>query len=131
MPKNFFPISEFTMNMVPGLLLADHPIVTILVFTLFSPFAVGGMFYAVGFAPLASRKPWLGYLMVTVALAIPSAFDILWRGQADMVIPLFLLNLPIHLIACWSYQKADTVWAPIATLSIFNLVTSILSMLFI
>ena len=53
--------------------------------------------------------------------------DILWRGDAQLQIPLFLLNLPIHLIACWSYQKADTVWAPLATLSIFNLVTSLLN----
>ena len=73
--------------------------------------------------------PWLGYLAVTILLMLPAAFDILWRGGAALVIATYILNLPMHLIACWSYQKADTVWAPLTVLSIFNLITSLVSML--
>ena len=97
--------------------------------TLITPIAVVGLFYVVGFAPMCCRKPWLGYLAVTILLMLPAAFDILWRGGAALVIATYILNLPMHLIACWSYQKADTVWAPLTVLSIFNLITSLVSML--
>ena len=132
MVADAYPISEMSgIAVTPGLMVSAQPVFGTLCHVLITPIAVAGLFYVPVFAPMCCRKPWLGYVMVTLALAIPSAFDILWRGQVDMVIPLFLLNLPIHLIACWSYQKTDTVWAPIATLSIFNLFTSLMSIFFI
>ena len=90
-----------------------------------------GLFYTVGFAPMCCRKPWLGYLMVTVLLLLPPAFDILWRGNGEYVITVFLLQLPMHLIACWAYQMADSVWAPLVTLASFNLITSLIDMAFV
>ena len=60
---------------------------------------------------------------------IPLALDINWRGGADYKLYVYFLQLPIHLIACWSYHKADTIWAPITCLAIFNLVTSLLGLL--
>jgi len=126
-----YPISEMAgIAVTPGLMVSAQPVFGTLCHVLLTPIAVVGLFYVPCFAPMCCRKTWLGYLVVTLALAIPSAFDILWRGEAQLQIPLFLLNLPIHLIACWSYQKADTVWAPLATLSVFNLITSLLTMLF-
>lgn len=127
-----YPISEMSgVALTPGLMASAQPLFGTLCHVVLTPIAVTGLFYVPVFAPMCCRKTWLGYLAVIIALAIPTAFNILWRGQADLVIPMFLLNLPIHLIACWSYQKADTVWAPIATLSVFNLVTSVISMLVI
>lgn len=127
-----YPISEMSgVALTPGLMVGAQPLFGTLCHVVLTPIAVTGLFYVPVFAPMCCRKTWLGYLAVIIALAIPTAFNILWRGQADLVIPIFLLNLPIHLIACWSYQKADTVWAPIATLSVFNLVTSVISMLVI
>ena len=98
--------------------------------TLITPIAVVGLFYTVGFAPLCCRKAWLGYLVVTGLLVIPSVFDIFWRGEPELVLSMFILRLPMHWIACWTYQKADTVWAPLATLSVFNLVTSVICVFF-
>ena len=61
--------------------------------------------------------------------SLPLIFDILWRGNAEYVVVAFVLQLPMHWIACWTYQKADTVWAPIAALAIFNLGTSLMALL--
>lgn len=129
LPRNFFPISEFTMNMVPGLLLADHPIVTTVVFTLFSPFAVGGMFYAVGFAPLASRKPWLGYLNIVIVLLLTMFIKIFWYKDTLFTVLEFIIQLPVHLIACWTYQRTDNLWTPIFSIGLMNLTVSLLFLL--
>lgn len=126
---NFYPLSEMSVALSPGYLVEIQPIFGTVSYSLFTPFAVVGLFYASGFAPVCRRSRWLGYVVVTVVLALPCAFDILWRGQPDVVIPVFLLNLPMHLIACWTYQKADTVWAPIATVAVFNLGTSLMALL--
>ena len=120
-----YPINELVVAISASLMVQELPLFGTLCHVLFAPVAVVCLFYAVGFAPMCCRKPWLGYLTVTILLMLPGAFDILWRGQADMTIAIYLMQLPIHLLACWTYQKADTVWAPIATLSVFNLITSL------
>lgn len=126
---NAYPINELPITMAPGFMVRELPIVGTLCHALATPFAIAGIFYATGFAPFCCRKPWLGYLIIPVVLIIPGLLDINWRGGADYMIPTYFLQLPIHLIACWAYQKADTIWAPIACLAIFNLGTSILCLL--
>lgn len=123
---NFFPVSEFTMNMVPILMLKDHPIMTTLVFSILSPFAVCGMFYAAGFAPLASRKPILGYLGVTGVLVLSEMIRHFWYKLPGFVIDEFLFQLPVHLLACRAYQKTDNLWTPIFAIGLLNLTTSLL-----
>ena len=124
---NAYPINEMFLSITAGPMVDELPVFGTLCHVLVTPIAVVGLFYVPVFAPMCCRKTWLGYLSLTVILAIPTALDILWRGQAELAIPIFLLNLPMHLVACWTYQKADTVWAPLATLAIFNLVTSVIS----
>lgn len=124
-----YPINEMGVAVSSGIMVWYLPVFGTLCHTLFTPIAVVGMFYVVGFAPMCCRKTWLGYLMVTFLLMLPAAFDIIWRGDVEYVVTVFLLQLPIHWIACWSYQKADTVWAPLVTLSSFNFATSLLDML--
>ncbi len=126
---NFYPLSEMTVALTSGYMVEQQPIFGTICHTLFTPFAVVGLFYATGFAPVCRRSRWLGYLVVTVVLALPCAFDILWRGQADLVIMTYVLQLPVHWVACWTYQKLDTVWAPIATLAVFNLGTSLIALI--
>lgn len=122
------PISEMNVAVSSGVMVSYLPVFGTLCYTLFTPLAVVGLFYAVGFAPMCCRKTWLGYLMVTFLLMLPAAFDIIWRGDVRYVVTSFLLQLPMHWIACWTYQKADTVWAPLATLSVFNLVVSLIEL---
>lgn len=126
-----YPMNESTLMITPGLLVDTLPLYGTLCHVLITPIVVVGLFYVPVFAPMCCRKPLLGYVMVTLALLVPLVADIMYRDTLELLGEMFLLQLPIHLIACWSYQKADTVWAPIATLSIFNLATSILSILFI
>ena len=38
---------------------------------------------------------------------------------------LYFAQLPIHLIACWSYKKADSIFAPILVLTIANLLACV------
>lgn len=126
-----YPINELGVAISSGLMVETLPLFGTLCHTLITPVAVVGLFYTVGFAPMCCRKPWLGYLMVTVLLLLPPAFDILWRGNGEYVITVFLLQLPMHLIACWAYQMADSVWAPLVTLASFNLITSLIDMAFV
>ena len=121
-----YPINEMGVAVSSGVMVDALPVFGTLCHTLLTPVAVVGLFYTVGFAPMCCRKTWLGYLTVTFLLMLPDAFDIIWRGETEHVLLGFLLQLPMHLIACWTYQKADTVWAPLATLSVFNLTTSLL-----
>ena len=124
-----YPINELSIAVTGGLMVQELPIFGTLLHTLAAPFAVAGIFYATGFAPLCCKKPWLGYLVVALVVAIPGALDVNWRGDGELVWFMYFMRLPIHLIACWSYQKADTIWAPITCLAIFNLVTSLLCLL--
>jgi hypothetical protein len=44
-----------------------------------------------------------------------------WAWSEELI--LYLVHLPIHFIACRIYQKTDTVWAPIFTLMLANLIS--------
>ena len=127
---NAYPINEMSVAVTSGFMVEEMPVLGAICHTLITPIAVVGLFYTVGFAPLCCRKAWLGYLVVTGLLVIPTVFDIFWRGEPELVLSMFILRLPMHWIACWTYQKADTVWAPLATLSVFNLVTSVICVFF-
>lgn len=126
---NCYPVGEMMVALTSGFLVQNQPIFGTICYSLLTPFAVVGLFYASGFAPVCRRNRWLGYLVVPVVLAVPCVFDILWRGDAELVLSVLILQLPMHWIACWTYQKADTVWAPIATLAIFNFGSSIMALL--
>jgi uncharacterized membrane protein len=91
------------------------------VLSLVPPMLLLGMHYAVGFAPVCARKQWLGYANIALNLLLVTAFGILWRDQAGMQLASFAMRLPVHLLACWAYQKADNAFAPIAALVGFNL----------
>ena len=123
---NFFPVAEFSMNMVPILMLKDHPILSTLIFTMLTPFAVCGLFYAAGFAPLCSRKPILGYVGVIGVLVVCEMIRNFWYKQPDFAIQEFLFQLPVHLLACRAYQKTDNLWTPIFAIGLLNLTTSLL-----
>ena len=123
---NFFPITEKIVAITPGYLVELQPIFGTICFSLITPFAVAGLFYVSVFAPVCRHNRWLGYIAVTVFMAVPCILDVLWRGNGENVLTTFLLQLPIHWIACWTYQITDTVWAPVTALSIFNLGASVL-----
>ncbi len=124
---DIYPISEFDVLLTAGYTVGSNPIFGTICMAVFASISITGLFYASSFAPICCKRPWLGYIMVTVILALVTGFDIFWRGFYDGVLITFLLRLPIHLLACWSYQKENTVWAPIVSLCLFNLTTALLN----
>lgn len=122
---NNLPVVEMTVSQTPLLLISVKPILGAMTLTVFAPISICALFYCVGFAPVCYKKPWLAYLCITVITLIPPIIDILWRGQADLVLSGYLVQLPIHLLACWSYQKTDNVWTPLLSLATFNLLASV------
>ena len=120
------PVTEMSVSHTPLFVIDLEPIFGTLVMSVFAPISICVLFYCLGFAPICYRKPWLAYLCIVVITLIPPAIDIIWRGDAEFVLYGYLVRLPIHLLACWSYQKTDNVWTPMISLSITNLLTSVI-----
>lgn len=123
-----FPITEMPLSQTSLLLVFTKPIFGTIALSLFSPITICGLFYCLGFAPICNKKPWLAYLCIAVITMIPPAIDILWRGDIVFSLRGYIIHLPIHLMACWSYQKTDNVWTPLISLVITNLLTSVASL---
>ena len=124
--SNFLPVTEFTMNMTPMILLNAHPLLGTLLFSLLTPFAVCGMFYASGFAPLCSHRPWLGYLNIAFILLLVMGIKNFWFREPELFLTEYIVQLPIHLAACWTYQRTDNPWAPIFSIGFFNFTAALL-----
>lgn len=125
----FLPVVEMSVSHTPLSLLTFNPIFGTIALSVFAPISVCVLFYCLGFAPVCCKKPWLAYLCIAVITLIPPIVDILWRGEADLVLRGYLAHLPIHLLACWSYQKTDNVWTPMVSLAVTNLLISVVQIL--
>lgn len=119
------PIVEMSVSHTPLFTVELQPIFGTIALSVFAPISICALFYCFGFAPVCYHKPWLAYLCVAAITLIPPVIDILWRGEAAFVLGGYLVQLPVHLLACWSYQKTDNVWTPMFTLVITNLLASI------
>ena len=119
------PVVEMFVSHTPLFLVTLEPIFGTIALSLFAPISICALFYCFGFAPVCYKKPWLAYLCIAVLTLIPPVVNILWRGEAFFVLSIYLAHLPIHLLACWSYQKTDNVWTPMVSLGLNNLLTSI------
>ena len=120
------PAVEMSVSHTPLLLVSLEPIFGTIALSVFAPISICALFYCLGFAPVCYHKPWLAYLCIVVITLIPPVIDILWRGEAAFVLGGYIVQLPVHLLACWSYQKTDNVWTPMLSLAITNLIASIL-----
>lgn len=118
------PVAEMTVSHTSLFLIHLQPIFGTIVLSVFAPISICALFYCTGFAPLCNIKPWLGYLGVAIVTLVPPIIDILWRGDAALVLGGYLVRLPVHLLACWSYQKTDNVWTPLLSLAGANLLIS-------
>jgi hypothetical protein len=119
------PVTEMPLSQSSILLVSTKPIFGTIALSLFSPIAICGLFYCLGFAPICNNKPWLAYLCIAGITMIPPIINILWRGDIVFSLCGYIICLPIHLMACWSYQKTDNVWTPLISLVITNLLTSV------
>ena len=124
---NIFPISEMGVALTPGWLVMNNPILGTICLSVFVPFSVTALFYATAFAPVCCKtmSPWLAYVAVSLVLLLPTLFDIFWREGTYLTFLSYFLRLPVHWFACWTYQRTDTVWAPVVSLAAMNLVMSV------
>ena len=125
------PVVEMFNSHTPLFVIQLQPIVGTIVLSVFPPISICVLFYCLGFAPICEKKPWLAYLCIALITLIPPIIDILWRGQAAMTLSGYLVRLPVHLFACWSYQKTDNVLTPMLSLAITNLILSIILQIFV
>ena len=121
---NGLPVVEMTVNFTPWYLLGLKPVIGTIVISVFSSISVCALFYCFSFANFCYRRPWLGYVSIVVITLIPALIDIIWRGEGALVLSAYIVRLPIHLLACWSYQKTDNVWTPLVSLMATNLLLS-------
>jgi hypothetical protein len=119
------PVVEMFVSHTPLFTVDLEPIFGTIALSVFAPINICTLFYCGVFAPVCYKKPWLAYLCIAVVTLIPPVINILWRGDAAFMLIGYLVQLPIHLLACWSYQKTDNVWTPLVSLVITNLLTSI------
>ena len=123
------PVAEVELFVLSSEIVRQVPVFGIICMSVLVPISISCLFYATAFAPAACNRPWLGYLLVALILAFPRVCNAVTYWVPMEQLHLYLIQLPLHLLACWAYQKADTVWAPILCLSITNLAASLLQLL--
>lgn len=97
---------------------------------LLTPITTSCLYYAIGFVPAYNVKPWLGYAVMALVVAFPRACNAIQWGNPTMELMLYLAQLPIHMIGCWAYKKVDTIWAPIVSIVIANVISSLVLIIF-
>lgn len=121
MARYMLPIFENESVMMARDFVAYNPVPGMICLVLIAPVTTACIYYAAGFAPTCENHPLLAYLAVAGFLAVPRLLHLVALQPLTQELPVYLAQLPIHWAICWIYQKTDTVWAPIAVLSITNL----------
>ena len=129
--ENVMPIVEASLFMTPVFVATSNPIWGTLSMVLLAPVVTCNIFYATAFTTGYNKKPWLGYLAVTLLAALLAFLNgIIWQDFKLQLI-MYLAQLPIHFVCCWAYQKTDTVWTPIIAQAIGNLLVCLHSIFFL
>lgn len=115
------PISETQILFFPIDMIYYNPIVGVICAVLLSPIIISCLYYCTGFVPAFNKWPWLGYVVVTVLVGFFQIRNNVTAWDLSTEIIMFAFQLPIHLIACWAYRRANNICAPIFTLSLANL----------
>ncbi len=115
------PLSEMDIFLLSADIPYLNPIPGTVAMVLLAPLICSCLYYSVAFVPAYNVRPWLGYLLVTLFLAFPRLCNAFTHWDPATEMCLYFAQLPIHLIACWSYKKADSIFAPILVLTIANL----------
>ena len=123
------PVTEMDLFAFSYVLVLEKPIVGFICMVLLTPFAASLLYYASRFAPICNSRPRFAYIMTAIFLAIPHIINALtfWLWSEQLI--MYLVRLPIHLIACRIYHKTDTVWAPIAAHMVVNLIACVFLLL--
>lgn len=119
------PLHVSSINLDANVTVLVNPLFGTLCMSFVCPIATCCVFYATGFAPMCTRNPVLAYILGAFVASLPRLLGYLLLSMYPHVLPTILFQIPVHLICCWSYQKTDTIWAPIATQCVVNLIGSV------
>lgn len=110
--------------------IGEQPIWGTLCTVFLVPVTTTCLLYASVFAPICEHRPWLAYLVMTVLLLVKHLIMVfcLWSLEEEMTI--FLITLPVHLVACWAYEKTDAIWTPILIHVFSNAAMALLTMVY-
>ncbi len=124
------PLSEMDLFMLSADMVLYNKVFGTLCMVLLVPVTTSCLYYAIGFVPFYNIRPWLGYLVLACALAFPRVCNATtyWDPLPELI--LYLAQLPVHMIGAWVYKKTDSIWAPIASIAITNLISTVLLMIF-
>ena len=98
-----------------------QPLWGTLCLAILAPVTVSCMLYATVFAPICTSRPWLAYLITALILLLQRLAMTLSLFPLQEELAIFAVQLPVHMFACWTYQKTDTVWTPIIIHVVVNL----------
>lgn len=127
---NAYPLTETSVLSSAAFIILKNPVAALLCTVLLTPVTISCLFYSTVFAPICCNRPWLAYLVMALLLLVPRLFNIWWLGYVETELWTYFLQLPVHMLACWSYQKTDTVWTPISVLALSNLASGLLILWF-
>ncbi len=115
------PISETQILYFPIDMIYFNPLMGVICAVVLSPIIISCLYYCVGFVPAFNKWPWLGYVVVSVLVGFFQIRNNVTSWDLATECIMFAAQLPIHLIACWAYRRANNICAPIFTLSLANL----------
>ena len=120
------PLTEKNFVTYPLNMLMENPILTIVCMTVLTPVNISCLYYGSCFAQVCYRKPWLAYPAVAGLILLPRLANCLtfrWINEMELIV--YLTQLPLHLIACYAYQKTESIWSPVIILGVVNLVSCV------
>lgn len=120
------PLVEVDLFVLPCDVIEIYPLLGVLCMVVIAPVTISCLLYGSVFAPICYTRPVLAYLAMAAFLAFPRFCNAATYWDPATEWTLYFTQLPVHLLACRSYQKADSIWAPILTLSVVNGVACIL-----
>jgi membrane protease YdiL (CAAX protease family) len=129
MAYGMLPLTEVDLFILPCDVVATYPLLGTLCMGFVTPITISCLLYGSVFAPICYKRPVLAYVAMAAYLAFPRFCNAatFWDPATEWT--LYFTQLPLHMIACWSYQKADSIWAPVLTHMIVNFFSALLILL--
>lgn len=122
------PLSEMNLFLLSSEVAIHNPLFGTLCMVVLAPFSTCCLYYVVGFPKAQNVRPWLGYLVVAILIALPRISNAVtfWNPRDQML--LYFAQLPVHMTACWCFRKTDSIFAPMLVLAAANLIACLLLM---
>lgn len=114
------PLTEVDLFILPSALVLSQPVLGTICMVFLAPLAISCLYYATVFAPICYTRPILAYIAMAAFLAFPRFCNASTYWDPATQWTLYFTQLPIHLLACRSYQMTDSIWAPILTHTVVN-----------